>query len=160
MQTPPPPPPWGRGPTFPEHGHVACQIKGNYKCSNVVANILSQTPLLPPTLGVGSRVGEWGQKVKNKLLRTWSCWISNYGKGSHECSNMVANILPADPPRPWGRAKGLHSTFSEHGHVSYQIQRESQMQQQGSKYFACRPHTSCYNTDLDITKSCCGSQIF
>ena len=33
---------------------------------------------------------------------------------------MVANILPADPPRPWG-SKGQNSTFSEHDHVVYQI---------------------------------------
>ena len=35
--------------------------------------------------------------------------------------NMVANIMPADPPsRPWG-SKGLNSTFSEHGHIAYKI---------------------------------------
>ena len=32
---------------------------------------------------------------------------------------MVANILPL--PRIWGGSKGQNSTFSEHGHVAYQI---------------------------------------
>ena len=33
---------------------------------------------------------------------------------------MVANILPqTSSPRPWGW--GQNSTFSEHGHVAYQI---------------------------------------
>ena len=48
-------------------------------------------------------------------------------KGITKCSSMVANILPADPypttpPRPWGlESLGQRSTFSEHGHVIYQI---------------------------------------
>ena len=33
-------------------------------------------------------------------------------KWNHECSNMIANIMPADPPTLGG---------SEHGHVAYQI---------------------------------------
>ena len=42
---------------------------------------------------------------------------------NHECSNMVANILPADPPPPaLGKGSiGQNSTFSEHGLVAYQI---------------------------------------
>ena len=44
-------------------------------------------------------------------------------KDNHECSNMVANILPTDPPNT---TLGMGSvdqnlTFSEHGHVAYQI---------------------------------------
>ena len=43
--------------TFSERGHVAYQIKGNHKCSNVVANILPADPLSSspntPTLGMG-----------------------------------------------------------------------------------------------------------
>ena len=48
-------------------------------------------------------------------------------KGITKCSSMVANILPADPypttpPRPWGlESLDQSSTFSEHGHVIYQI---------------------------------------
>ena len=46
---------------------------------------------------------------------------------------MVANILP-HTSSPWSK-----STFSEHGHVAYQIKGNQQMQQHGSKYFARRP---------------------
>ena len=60
-------------------------------------------------------------------------------KQNHECSNMVANILSADPPRqsrcsnmvanilptdsrPWGwMESGQNSTYCGHGHVTYQI---------------------------------------
>ena len=50
-------------------------------------------------------------------------------KKNQECSNMVANILPADPfrlpshthPQPWEWGHvGQNSNFSEHGHVAYQ----------------------------------------
>ena len=50
---------------------------------------------------------------------------------------MVANILPAYP-LPKGSI-GQNSTFTEHGHVAYQIKWNHEMQQHGSKYFACRP---------------------
>ena len=35
---------------------------------------------------------------------------------------------------------GQKSTFSEHGHVAYQIKWNHEMQQHGSKYFARKPH--------------------
>ena len=43
---------------------------------------------------------------------------------NQECSNMVANILPADLPHPQTlgiRSVGQNSTFSEHVNVAYQI---------------------------------------
>ena len=55
---------------------------------------------------------------------------------------MDGNILPADPyPQPHPLTLGLGSTgqtstYSEHGHVTYQIKGNHQMQQHGSKYFA------------------------
>ena len=53
----PPPNPWGGVKmsklTFSEHGHVAYQIKGNRKGSNMVANILPA--ILPPPLTLGSK---------------------------------------------------------------------------------------------------------
>ena len=44
-------------------------------------------------------------------------------KRDHKCSNMVANILPADPSPPTRTplTLGSNSTFSEHGPVAYQI---------------------------------------
>ena len=43
--------------TFAEHDHVACQIKGNRECSNMVANILPAAPFSP-------------QKVKIQLFQS------------------------------------------------------------------------------------------
>ena len=34
----------GQNSTFSEHGHVAYKIKGDHKCSNMVANILPADP--------------------------------------------------------------------------------------------------------------------
>ena len=43
-------------------------------------------------------------------------------KGNQKCSNMIANILPASPPRPWRWNKeGQNSAFLQHGPVAYQI---------------------------------------
>ena len=44
---------------------------------------------------------------------------------------MVGNILPADPPLILG-SKCQNSTFSEHGHVAYQINGNHEMQQHGN----------------------------
>ena len=42
-------------------------------------------------------------------------------KENHKCSNMVANVLPADTPTLGMGLMGQNSTFSEHSHVAYQI---------------------------------------
>ena len=43
-------------------------------------------------------------------------------KLNSERSNMVANILPADPPpTPLPHLPTTNQHFSEHGHVTYQI---------------------------------------
>ena len=46
-------------------------------------------------------------------------------KGNHDCSDMVANILPAAPPPPPPTlgvgSIGQITTFSKHDYVSYQI---------------------------------------
>ena len=54
---------------------------------------------------------------------------------------MVANILPAYPlpQNPRDGTIGRNSTFSEHGHVAYQVKWNHEMQQHGSNYFAW-PH--------------------
>ena len=102
--------------TFSEHGHVAYQIKENQVCSNMVAIILPVDPT--PDLG--------GQKVKIQLFQNM-VMLHIKLKGT---SNMVANILLAAPPPPPPPptplppnpgSKGQNSTFSEHGHVAYQI---------------------------------------
>ena len=63
---------------------------------------------------------------------------------NHECSNLVAHLLPADPLRPHPHTLGIGSigqttTGSEHGHVAYPIKGNHEMQQHDSKYFARRP---------------------
>ena len=90
-------------------------------------------PLHPPTLGMGS-VGQ------NSALLEHS-HVAYQITGNHECSNMVANILPADPsPTTLGMGSiGQNSTFSEHGHVAYQIKWNHKLQQHGSTYFAHLP---------------------
>ena len=62
-------------------------------------------------------------------------------KGITKCSNIVANILPADPPpSTLGiRSIGQNLIYAEHGHVAYQIKGNHEMLQHGSKYFARRP---------------------
>ena len=100
----------------------------------------------PFTLGQFYTLG-WGQKTN--FFRIWSCCIKI--KWNPECSNMIANILPADnpPPQnmvmlhikgnvtctpcsnvvanvfpadPWGWGQKVkNSTCSEYGHVAYQI---------------------------------------
>ena len=65
-------------------------------------------------------------------------------KGISKGSSMVAIILPADPSLVLLLgSKGQNSTFSEHGHVSYQIKGNHQMQLHGSKYFARRTFPNC-----------------
>ena len=57
---------------------------------------------------------------------------------------MVENILPAYPlpQNPRDGTIGQNSTFSEHGHVAYQIKWNHEMQQHGSNIFVRRsPHT-------------------
>ena len=52
------------------------------------------------------------------------CHVAYQIKGNHKCSNMEANILPADPHHPLtlGRGQqGQNSSFSEYGHIAYQL---------------------------------------
>ena len=78
----------------------------------MVPNICLPTP--PPTL----KMGPIGQNS------TFLEYVAYQIKGNHECTNMVANILSADPSTPnpirMMRSIGLNSTFSEHDHA-YQI---------------------------------------
>ena len=79
------------------------------------ANILpiDSYPPLPPDHGV--------KRSKFNFLEHGH--VAYQIKDNHECSNMVANILPTDPPNT---TLGMgpvdqNLTFSEHGHVAYQI---------------------------------------
>ena len=68
-------------------------------------------PLTPLTLGLGS-------KGQNSTFSEHG-HVAYKIKWNQECSKMVANILPTDPPLPWGC--GQNSTLSKHSHVAYQI---------------------------------------
>ena len=69
----------------------------------------------PPTLGMGS-IGQNSTFLEHGH-------VAYQIKGNHECTNMVANILPAEaPPTPVTLGMGSigkKSTFLEHGHVAY-----------------------------------------
>ena len=65
-------------------------------------------------------------------------------KENQECSIMVAKKMPGDPyvPPPTDPGDGVNRprfNFFRNGHVAYQIKGNHEMQQHGSKYFACRP---------------------
>ena len=68
--------------------------------------------------------------------------FSEYGHGGESQmqqhgSKYFARIPP--PQNPRDGTIGRNSTFSEHGHVAYQIKWNHEMQQHGSNYFAW-PH--------------------
>ena len=130
---PPPPDPGGQKvkiQLISEHSRIAFQIKGNRKCSNIVANISATAPPPSPDPGIersNSTIAEHGH-------------VAYLIKGNRECSNMVTHILPgAPPPPPPLPSEGQNSTFSEHCHGAHQ--RESRMQQQGSN---CRQRYNKY----------------
>ena len=73
-------------------------------------------------------------------------------KGIHKWSNMVANILPAEPPPPppnhWGEVERSKFNFFRTWSHYISNQKESRMQQNGSKCFACRPLPPPYSRPL------------
>ena len=100
----------GQTATFSEHVYVAYQIKGNHK-------ILLQPP--PPP----HHPWPWGRGPKVKIPLSKYGHVTYKNKGNHECSNIVANDLPADPLTLGMGSTGQKSTFSDQGHVAYQIKR-------------------------------------
>ena len=54
---------------------------------------------------------------------------------------MVANILPADDPLTLGMGSvGQNSTFSEHGHVAYQIRENQECSNMAAKILPADPY--------------------
>ena len=90
---------------------VVLHIKsiGITKCRKKVANILSAAPR--------------GQKLKSHFFFSEQCHVAYQIRDYHECSSMVANVMPADAlPLTLGMGSiGQNSTFLKHGHVAYQI---------------------------------------
>ena len=75
------------------------------------SNIMPADP--PPTLG--KRIS------RSKSTFSEHSLLHIKFKRITKCSNMVANILPADPVSLNLVSIGHNSTFSEHSHVAYQI---------------------------------------
>ena len=83
-------------------------LKEIRKCSSKVANICPEMPTPSP------RPWGWGQ---NSTFSEHG-HVAYQNKKNHECSNVVANILPADPPPPqpapptlWIGSVGKKSVF-------------------------------------------------
>ena len=122
----PPPPPLtlamgliGQNSSFSEHSHVAYQIKQQYGCKYLPAtphptplgskgqnSTFSRIP--PPDPGIKIDFSEHvhvahQNKVNHEMQQYGSRYfapVTNQIKGNHKCSNMVANIIPAEPPPP------------------------------------------------------------
>ena len=64
-----------------------------------------------------------GGVKRSKLNLSEHSHVAYQIKWKHECNNMVAKILPADPPPPHlgDGVKRSKFNFSEYGHVAYQI---------------------------------------
>ena len=77
---------------FLEQGPDAYQIKGNYKCNNMVANNLPADTPTPSDLG-------WGQWVKIQHFPKLIMLHIKLNENT-KCNKMVSNILPPDPPDP------------------------------------------------------------
>ena len=103
----------------------------------MVANIL---PTDPPKRWVGI-------KCQNSKFSEYG-YLAYQIKRNHKCSNMVANILPADPlPGPGVRAKGQNSNFSEHGHVAYQTKWNNKYSNIVPNILHADPHPPYYPLD-------------
>ena len=93
----------GPNSTFSEHGHIAYQIiLGNHECSNMVAKFCPQSPLASTPLPSPPPDPEGGVN-RSKFIFSQHGRVAYFVyqiKGNRECSNMVANFLPAVPPLP------------------------------------------------------------
>ena len=88
--------------TFPEHGHVAYQIKAHDACSNMIANIFPQTYPRP------------GRGVKRSNHFSESSHVAYKIKGNCAKSTMKTNILSLhtiSTPGVWSKGKILFFSF-------------------------------------------------
>ena len=114
------------------------KLNGITKCSNMVANSLpSDTPPLPhDSRGWCQRA--WCQKVRIQLQNMVMLHINLKGIMNAATRSQLFSPRPPPPPPPLPQTLRdgvkIH-TFSENGHVAYQI-KETQMQQHCGQYFA------------------------
>ena len=97
----------------------------------MVAKLYPQTDL---TLEVSSR-------AQNSTISEYG-HVSYQIKGNHEISNMVANILPADPHFLTLEMGSKFNLFSEHGHVAYQIKGNLKCSNVEANILAAAPPSS------------------
>ena len=125
----------------------------------MLANTLPTDPHTSPSERV--------PRSKFIFFQTWSCCISN--KRNHKMQQHGSKcfaLRARQYPRGWG-LKGQNSSFSEHGHIAYQIKANHKMQQHGSKHFAhippstLRPWIMVYRSKSKFfrTCSCCISDL-
>ena len=157
----------GQNSTFSKHGHVAYQIERNQKCSTMVAYILPADPL-DPAGGVNKSQLSFSKHVHvtyqtkgnqgQKSTFSEHSYVAYQIKGNHECSNMVANILPAGlSPSALGFKRSTFN-FSEHGHVAYQIKGNNECSNIVANILPAPNHGGEVNRSTIIffrTWSCC-----
>ena len=79
----------GQTSTFSEHGQVAYQIKGNSEMQQHGSKYFALKPNYCRQ--------EMGSEGQNSIFSEHGHAVYQI-KENHKCSNMVANILPTDPP--------------------------------------------------------------
>ena len=98
----------GQNPRFSKHGYVAYQIKGNAKCSNIQAHILSLHT--PSTQG--------GVKGENIFSEVVMLHIKLMGMEYRAPCKHI--FCPYIHPRPLGCDQKSKHFFTESSHVAYQ----------------------------------------
>ena len=115
-------PPWGVNRSesiFSEHDHVAYQFKGNHEMQQHGSKLLTADTPRPQNEGVGSNgqnstfskhsctppTDPWYRVNRSRSTFSEQGRIAYHLKGSTKCSNMVANVLPADPTLGVKRSK-------------------------------------------------------
>ena len=83
-----------------ENGHVAYQIKGNCKCSNMVANVVRSTPSQP--LGLKVKIQHFQNMIRLHIKL----------KGIADATTQGSKYFAQSPnPAPQPRGPGQNSTF-------------------------------------------------
>ena len=112
------------------------KLKGLTQMKQHGSNYCARRPLPGAAVGV----------KKSKFIfffKTWSYCIS---KENYECSNMIANILPAFPLILGIGSMGQYClSFSEHGHDAYQIKGITKCSSMVENILPADPHPwLCY----------------
>ena len=105
----------------------------------MVANVLTRRPPSPPQ--------PWGWVQKSTLSE--HNHVANQIKWNHECSNMVANILPPDLPPPTLEGGVKNSKFNMFSNVAYQIKGNDACNIEANIFY---PQTPVPNENSNISE--------